>query len=115
MAFVVPDACTLPTVERPLRLGEFDDLFAGAVRQVDSAAPTHARMRLTGPAGLEATVRDLTARETACCSFFAFTVTPEPAEDGEALTLDIEVPPQHADVLATLVARVSTASSGRAS
>jgi hypothetical protein len=24
MSFVVPDACTLPTVERPLRLGEFD-------------------------------------------------------------------------------------------
>jgi hypothetical protein len=27
-AVVVPDACTLPAVERPLRLAEFDDLFA---------------------------------------------------------------------------------------
>ncbi|WP_327000514.1 hypothetical protein OHA72_36015 [Dactylosporangium sp. NBC_01737] len=115
MSFVVPDACTLPTVERPLRLAEFDDLFATAVRQVDPVTPTHARMRLTGGAGLEATVRDLTARETACCSFFAFTVTREPAQDGEALTLDVEVPPQYADVLASLAERAGAVSSGRAS
>jgi len=30
----VPDACTLPTAERPLRLAELDDLFATAVRAV---------------------------------------------------------------------------------
>lgn len=105
MAFVVPDACTLPTAERPVRLREFDDLFAGAVRRVDPVTPTHTRMRLTGAAGLEATVRDLTAREAGCCSFLTFTVTPEPAEEGEALTLDVEVPPQYADVLASLAAR----------
>ena len=113
MSFVVPDACTLPTVERPLRLAEFDDLFTTAVRQVDPVTPTHARMRLTGGAGLEATVRDLTARETACCSFFTFTVTREPARDGEALTLDVEVPPRYADVLASLAERaVTTALAG---
>jgi hypothetical protein len=113
MSFVVPDACTLPTVDRPLRLAEFDDLFATAVRQVETLGPTHARMRLTGPAGLDATVRDLTARETECCSFFAFTVTPQPATgDGEALTLDIEVPAQYADVLASLAQRASTVSTG---
>ena len=32
----VTDACTLPTVERPLRLAEFDDLFATAVRAVET-------------------------------------------------------------------------------
>jgi hypothetical protein len=101
MTFDVPDACTLPTAERPLRLGEFDTLFATAVRQVDVVTPTHARMRLAGPDGLEATVRDLTARETACCSFFTFTITP----GDEGLTLDIEVPPQYADVLAALAGR----------
>jgi len=104
MPIVVPDACTLPTAERPLRLAEFDALFATAVREVDTAGPTHARMRLTGPAGLAATVRDLTARETECCSFFAFTVTPEPADEGEALILDVEVPARYADVLASLAA-----------
>jgi hypothetical protein len=115
MSFVVPDACTLPTVDRPLRLAEFDDLFATAVRQVDVVSPTHALMQLTGAAGLEATVRDLTARETACCSFFTFTVTPGPAEDGEALTLDVRVPPQYADVLASLAERAGAVSSGQAS
>ncbi len=105
MSIDIPDACTLPTAEQPLRLAEFDALFATAVRSVEPLGPTHTRMRLTGPAGLAATVRDLTARETACCSFFTFTVTPEPAGDGEALTLDIQVPAAYADVLASLAAR----------
>ncbi len=114
MSFVVPDACTLPTVEQPLRLAEFDTLFSTAVHTVETLDPTHARMRLTGPAGLGATVRDLTARETACCSFFSFTVTLEPRGDGdgEALTLDVRVPAQYADVLASLAGRAATASAG---
>jgi len=28
MSYTVPDVCTLPTAERPLRLAEFDELFA---------------------------------------------------------------------------------------
>ncbi|MFF5217676.1 hypothetical protein [Micromonospora sp. NPDC000442] len=111
MSFIVPDACTLPTVEQPLRLAEFDNLFATAVRQVETLNPSHARMQLTGPTGLEATVRDLTARETQCCSFFAFTLTPGPTDDGEALTLDVAVPVQYADVLDSLV-RSASASAG---
>ena len=110
MSFVVPDACTLPTVDRPLRLAEFDTLFATAVRQVETVGPTHARMRLTGPAGLEATVRDLTARETECCSFLTFTTTAEPADDGEAVILDVHVPDQYADLLESLTQRASTVS-----
>ena len=34
-----PDACTLPTVERPLRVAEFDDLFT-AVRRSERPQPT---------------------------------------------------------------------------
>lgn len=63
-----PDACTLPTAERPLRLAEFDDLFTG-LTSLDRLSPVHVRMRLVGAAGLEATVGDLTAREAECCSF----------------------------------------------
>ena len=113
------DACTLPTAERPLRLAEFDGLFATAVRGVRALSPTHVRMRLAGPAGLAAQVRDLTARESECCSFFTFTITPDtiapetgggrPAGDGEALALDIEVPAEHADVLGSLAQRASAA------
>jgi hypothetical protein len=112
MSFVVPDACTLPTADRPLRLAEFDALFATAVRRVEAVDPTRARMRLTGPAGLEATVRDLTARETECCSFFTFTTTAEPADDGEAVILDVQVPDQYADVLESLARRASAVSAG---
>jgi hypothetical protein len=71
-------------------------------------------MRLTGATGLAATVRDLTARETECCSFFTFTVTPEAAPDGEALTLDIEVPTRYADVLASLASLAERAGTGSA-
>jgi hypothetical protein len=106
------EACTLPMVERPARLAEFDDLFATAVRDVATISPTHARMRLAGPAGLAARLRDLTAREAGCCSFFAFTITPEPAVDGEAMTLDIEVPAARAGVLGALAQRAGTVATG---
>ncbi|MEU4422444.1 hypothetical protein AB0F81_17590 [Actinoplanes sp. NPDC024001] len=112
MSFVVPDACTLPTAQRPMRLAEFDELFATAVRAVEQIDTTHARLHLTGPAGLAARVRDLTARETECCSFFAFTTTPRPATDGEAVVLDIEVPAAHAAVLASLAQRASAVAAG---
>jgi hypothetical protein len=110
MSFIVPDACTLPTATQPLRLAEFDTLFATAVRLVEQIDATHARLRLAGPTGLAATVRDLTARESECCSFFGFTVATEPAPDGEVVVLDVEVPAQHADVLASLAQRADTVS-----
>jgi hypothetical protein len=112
MSIAIPDACTLPTAERPLRLAEFDALFATAVRSIESVGPTHVRLRLAGPAGLTARVRDLTAREAECCTFFTFTVTPEPAE-GEVLTVDVEVPARYADVLASLGRRAVEISAGR--
>ncbi len=104
MSFTAPDACTLPTAEQPLRLAEFDALFATAVRRVEMFGPTRARLRLAGRTGLLETVRDLTARETACCSFFTFTVTPR---DDAELDLDIEVPQRYAEVLAALVGRAA--------
>lgn len=115
MSFDVPEVCTLPTADRPLRLAEFDELFATAVRWVAPVSATHSRMHLTGPAGLAARVRDLAARETGCCSFFAFTTTGEPAADGEAVVLDIEVPAAHANVLASLTQRASAVSAGATS
>ncbi|GAA4722420.1 hypothetical protein [Phytohabitans rumicis] len=111
----VPDACTLPTAEQPLRLAEFDELFATAVRRVEPIAADHVRMSLTGPTGLAEKVRDLTARESECCSFFAFTITPQPATDGEALALDISVPAVYTDVLDSLAQRAAAVSTGTAS
>jgi hypothetical protein len=97
----VPEACTLPTAQRPLRLAEFDDLFATTLHGQQRLSPTALRWRLASSA--EATVRDLTARETACCSFFSFNVTP----DGEGVDVDVEVPAAHIDVLDALAARAA--------
>jgi hypothetical protein len=108
----VAEACTLPTAERPLRLAEFDELFTTAVHDVEVLDPTRVRMRLAGPAGLAATVRDLAARESECCSFFTFTIGTGPAGDGAAVVLDIEVPPAYAEVLDSLAQRASALSTG---
>ncbi len=97
----VPEACTLPTVEQPLRVREFDDLFATSLLGTDRVAPTVLRWWLNPDA--EETVRDLTAREVACCSFFSFHF----ASTAEALQVDLEVPVAHVAVLDALVARAA--------
>ena len=103
----VPASCTLPNVQRPLRVAEFDDLFAAAVRRIER--PTATRLRLTlepGP-GRAAQARNLARRETACCSFFTFEVL-----EGDALSLDVTVPAAHAAVLDALAARAITVQQG---
>ncbi|WP_433412878.1 hypothetical protein ACQP1V_27020 [Microtetraspora malaysiensis] len=100
-----PAECTLPTEERPLRVAEFDELFAFALYGLERVGPTHLRLMLDGGAQVEETVRDLTARETSCCSFFSFGLTP----GVEGLALDIEVPAVHARVLDGLAARAMAA------
>jgi hypothetical protein len=97
----VPDSCTLPTVERPLRHADFKALFAETVRNVDRRAATHLRLDLVGPVGLDVRVRDLANRESGCCPFFAFTVT---AIGPGVVTFDITVDADHVDVLDSLAA-----------
>ena len=91
----------LATAERPLRLAEFDDLFTSALRGQQRLSPTTLRWRLVPSA--EAAVRDLIARETACCSFFTFTVSP----GGEVVGVDVEVPAAHVEVLDALAMRAA--------
>jgi hypothetical protein len=100
----VPAACTLPTVEQPVRVAEFDDLFNSAAMAVERPAPTRLVLVLGGAA--EATARDLAARENACCSFFAFTFVR--AETGR-LRMQVEVPATQVQVLDALAARAATA------
>ncbi|MGC5022387.1 hypothetical protein [Micromonospora sp. DT47] len=97
----VPQACTLPTREQPLRLAEFDELFTTALREQRRRGPTRLRWRLDPAA--EDTVRDLTARESECCSFFTFAVT----RTGSAVEVDVRVPDAHVEVLDALVARAA--------
>jgi hypothetical protein len=94
----VPAACTLPTTEQPLRLAEFDDLFARHVRQVRWNDPTHLVLVLAGGAEVAATAAGLAARETGCCGFFAFDLH---IADGR-LELGVSTGQAHADVLAAL-------------
>jgi len=96
MSFEAPAACTLPTAAQPLRVAEFTALFATALRHQERLSATHLRLTLAGDVGLVDTVRDLTARENDCCSFFDFTITPG-ADD--VVILDIEVPAVHTGVL----------------
>ncbi|MEV6413581.1 hypothetical protein [Kribbella sp. NPDC051718] len=100
----LPQACTLPTVEQPLRIAEFDRLFTAGLRGLGRSAPTRLQLRLD--AATEATARELTARETSCCSFFTFDFTPAP--DGELL-LDVTVPQAQVDVLDALAVRAAAA------
>jgi hypothetical protein len=91
------EACTLPTTERPLRLAEFEALFADHLAEV-SWAGERLRLSMTGGSGLHDVVTDLTARESACCSFFAFTVARAPG----AVVLEVGVPPERREILDSL-------------
>ena len=105
------DACTLPTADQPLRVAEFDDLFATTLRVIERRdSSVRARLVLAGDDDLADRVQRLADAETACCSFFTFPLIPLPpdktdAADGTVLALDIEVPVARADVLAALVWR----------
>jgi hypothetical protein len=105
----VPAACTLPSADRPLRVAEFDELFAAAVRDVQRSGPTELAVTLAAAPGRADLVRDLTRRETECCSFFTFRL-----EDGDPLRLRVTVPPAHTDVLDALAERAARPARGRA-
>ena len=98
------DACTLPTAEQPLREAEFDALFAAALRGVARPAPSWLRLQFDAGTGVEARMRDLTARESSCCSFFDFELTA-----GDGLTLDVRVPQARIEVLDGLARRAEAA------
>ncbi|MQY26076.1 hypothetical protein [Nocardia aurantia] len=99
-------ACTLPTVRRPARLAEFDDLFARSVTA--TARPSATRLELRLREGAEPVSRDLAARESNCCAFFTFTFTPDTA----GTVMGIEVPAEHLDILDALAGRAAAAGPG---
>lgn len=99
----VPDSCRLPTAELPLRLAEFDRFFAEAVLRIERPSAQRLRLHLVGTAEAERGARDLTARESACCSFFTFGVT---RTGPDAVTVDVQVPASHVGVLDGLAERV---------
>ena len=105
--WVGPDACTLPTVEQPVRAAEFNSLFGDALTSVERASRTSARFALTDGEETAGRAQDLAARETECCSFFTFTITPT---GPVSAVMEVTVPEAHADVLAALVDMAEAAS-----
>lgn len=105
----VPDVCGLPVAERPLRVAEFDEVFATAVLGLDRPEPARLRLILNPTAEVAAGTAALVLRETACCSFFVFTLT----ATGGQLLLEVSVPPTHIAVLDALSTRAALAMSGR--
>ena len=101
-----PDRCTLPTVEQPVRLAEFDALFASSLLGVDRVNGRTARLELRREPAVAARAADLSVRETQCCSFFEFAVS----ATGGGLTLVVAVPHGQEAVLAALIDRAVGAS-----
>jgi hypothetical protein len=101
----VSAACTLPTVEQPLRVAEFDALFAQAVQAVSRPGRERLRLELAFSPLIAAQAAELTARESGCCSFFTFTLT---IADG-GLALEVTVPEQQTAVLDALQTRATDA------
>jgi hypothetical protein len=97
-----PDACTLPTPERPLRVAEFDALFSHVLRM---QRPEPMQLDLVLHSEAETTARDLAARESECCSFFTFDFE----SAGEDVVMHIGVPPEQVEVLDAIEARVGEA------
>jgi hypothetical protein len=113
-AWVPVNACTLPTVEQPLRAAEFDGLFAASLQATERPHPQRAHLTLAGDRALLDRVQRLVDAESSCCSFFTFTITPrtsQPAvEPGQTtVELTIEVPEARTDVLEALVTRAEQA------
>jgi len=104
----VPAACTLPTVEQPLRRAEFDDLFANDVLSVTRTSEHVTRFDLRADPAVAARAASLAAKETACCSFFTFELTMTGSEVG----LLVSTSPAHVPVLAALTARAEAQTQG---
>ena len=97
----VPEACTLPTAEQPLRIAAFDQLFSDVVQGAERTAPTRLHLDLRPDPQVAGRVAELAAAETSCCSFFTFRLT----VTGGSLGLDIEVPDSYVSVLDALAER----------
>lgn len=106
-SWVPVDACTLPTAEQPLRVAEFDTLFTGALLRLERRDPRWLRLVLAPDPHVVASARELIARESTCCSFFDFELTP----DAEGLQIDVRVPDTRVDVLDGITNQAHAASS----
>ncbi|MET8103015.1 hypothetical protein ABZV29_42485 [Streptomyces sp. NPDC005236] len=99
----VPQSCTLPTEQQPLRIAEWDALFTDHLTALSRPGAQRLSLELSGSADMTDRVRDLAERESSCCSLFTFTV----ATDGKIVRLEVSVDPVHESFLRALDKRAS--------
>jgi hypothetical protein len=107
--WIVEDFCTLPVSAQPFRLMEFDELFRGQIRPPRRIDAHRVEFTFANANDLYAHVSDLVARETACCSFFEFTINRDAPADQDHLMLRIGVPASRDEVLEALTERALAA------
>ena len=98
MAWVPTEACTLPTDEQPLRVAEFDQLFADSLVCVERHGAGQISLLLDDEQSVLETAQDLADRETSCCSFFGFAVR----RTDRGVEMRIDVPPARTAILFAL-------------
>ena len=101
----VPDACTLPTADRPVRSAEFDTVFGQGLRRVSRLSDRTGQWEFAADPAQAARIADLLRREAACCSFFTFTL--DTGTPGTAI-VDVAVPAAYAGVLDALNQRAAS-------
>jgi hypothetical protein len=106
----VPEPCTLPTVEQPLRRAEFDALFAEDVTAVEQVSAERLRLELRAHPEAVARAAGLAVKETGCCSFFTFDLS---ISDG-TVSMSVSTGAAHAAVLTALGDRAAARVGGRA-
>lgn len=106
----VPEACSLPTVEQPLRRREFDEFFHDDVIGVIPESPQQVRLELRAEPAVAGRAASLAAKETGCCSFFTFNL--KITEGTVAMTVSTAA--AHEPVLAALAARAEAQLGDRA-
>ena len=97
----VPDSCTLPTVEQPVRHSEIDDLFAHHVLSVTRESDSSTRLALRTDPDTASLAAALAVKESSCCSFFTFLLV---TADGR-VELVVGTAPTHREVLVALTDR----------
>ena len=96
-------SCTLPAADMPGRAAEFDSVFAAGLRHAELVSPTHVWWVFGADEARAQALTGLLDRESDCCSFFTF----GQQEEGDTVTVDVTVPPEHAAALAVLAGRAA--------
>ena len=95
--------CLLTGAGQLARAAEFDRLFAETVLRAERPEPTLLQLELRPEPAAAGRAAELAVTETACCSFFTFTLT---AAGGRVL-LEVAVPDAHRPALSALAGRAT--------